>query len=66
MAKQYKKGGINREYVSEVDQFLAELENSLSSKAESKILERENYKKIFELRDKPKIHKPQNLTWKVF
>jgi hypothetical protein len=59
-------GKINREYVSEVDQFLAELENSLSSKSESKTIEHEKFKKIFEMRDKPKIKKPQDLTWKDF
>lgn len=61
-----RKGTINREYVSEVDQFLAELESTLSSKSESKTIEREKYKKIFEMRDKPKIRKPQDLTWKEF
>ena len=61
-----RQNKINREYVSEFDQFLSELESSLASKSEARTIERENYKKIFELRDKPKIKKPQDLTWKDF
>jgi hypothetical protein len=57
---------INRDFVSEADQFLSELVNSLASKSASRVLEHDSYKKLFDARDKPKVKKPQDLSWKDF
>lgn len=42
----------NRSYVSEADQFLAELEAKIGEKSQSRKKEEEKYARIFEMRDR--------------
>lgn len=53
-------------YVSEIDQFLQELNNAPWSKSNSRIEEEQKYKKIFALRDHPQTANAKELAWNDF
>jgi hypothetical protein len=57
---------ITRDYVSELDQFLQELGAMPGIKSDTRIEEEQKYKRIFALRDIPKISLPEELPWKEF
>lgn len=61
-----KKGKIKYNYVSEIDQFLKELENLPGAKSNSRIEEEQKYQRIFALRDHPQVALPEELPWKDF
>lgn len=51
------------QYVSEIDQFLQELNNA---KSNSRIEEEQKYQRVFALRDAPQAASTQELPWKDF
>ena len=53
-------------YVSEIDQFLQELNNKPGVKSTTRLDEEQKYKRIFALRDVPRINLPDELPWKEF
>lgn len=55
-----------RIYVSEIDQFLQELQTLPGVKSNSRIEEEQKYKRIFALRDIPQLNIPEELPWKDF
>ncbi len=57
---------FQRGYVSEIDQFLQELNNMPGIKSTARIEEEQKYKRIFALRDVSKINIPEELPWKEF
>lgn len=61
-----KKARIQRGYVSEIDQFLQELESLPGVKSDARLDEEQKYKRIFALRDVPQNSLPEELPWKNF
>jgi hypothetical protein len=62
----FKRQPLQKSYVSEIDQFLHELENLPGLKSDSRLAEEEKYRRIFALRDIPQASLPQELPWKNF
>lgn len=60
------KGPILRGYVSEIDQFLRELNNLPGIKSDTRLEEEQKYRRIFALRDIPQISLPEEFPWKNF
>lgn len=61
-----KRAKFHRGYVSEIDQFLQELNNLPGVKSDVRLEEEQKYKRIFALRDVPKLNLPEQLPWKDF
>lgn len=61
-----KKGKIKYNFVSEIDQFLQELNNLPGSKSDSRIAEEQKYQRIFALRDNPQLSLTIEMPWKDF
>jgi len=61
-----KKGKIRYNYVSEIDQFLQELDNLPGAKSNARIAEEQKYQRVFALRDHPQLAKSEELLWKDF
>jgi hypothetical protein len=61
-----KHGRIKHNFVSEIDQFLQELNNIPGSKSNARIEEEQKYQRIFALRDHPQVSLSEELTWKDF
>lgn len=57
---------LHNGYVSEIDQFLQELNHLPGVKSTTRLDEEQKYKRIFALRDVPKINLPEELPWKEF
>lgn len=53
-------------YVSEIDQFLQELNNLPGAKSNSRIECEQKHQRIFALRDHPQITTSEELPWKDF
>ena len=51
MSIDHTVGKLKKTYVSEIDQFLSELEKKFKTKSHSRRQEEEKYKRIFNLRD---------------
>ena len=54
------------QYVSEIDQFLRELQTLPGAKSNSRMDEEQKYRRIFAMRDNHKINLPEELPWKDF
>ncbi len=55
-----------RLYVSEIDQFLQEMQTLPGVKSNSRIEEEQKYKRVFSLRDTVQPNMPEELPWKDF
>ena len=53
-------------YVSEIDQFLHELDRLPGIKSDVRLEEEQKYNRIFALRDLTQINIPEQLPWKDF
>lgn len=53
-----------KNYVSEIDQFLAELYNMPGAKSDTRIEEEQKYQRIFALRDHPQAQLAEEVLWK--
>lgn len=61
-----KQGRRKTNFVSEIDQFLQELNNLPGAKSNTRIAEEQKYQRIFALRDNKDIHLIEELPWKDF
>jgi len=61
-----KRSKFKRGYVSEIDQFLQELNKLPGIKSNSRLDEEHKYKKVFALRDTPQASVLDELPWKEF
>ena len=61
-----KPTNFKRGYVSEIDQFLQELNKLPGIKSDSRLDEEQKYKKVFALRDLPQVITYEVLPWKEF
>ncbi len=59
-----KEKKFKRNYVSEIDQFLQELNNSPLAKSDARIEEEQKYERISKLRDKIGFSNSEELLWK--
>lgn len=57
---------FNSSYVSEIDQFLQELNKLPGIKSDERLAEEHKYQIIFALRDVPSLDIPRELAWKDF
>jgi hypothetical protein len=57
---------ILRGYVSEIDQFLRELEHLPGVKSDARLKEEQKYQRIFALRDVPQTSLQIEMPWKNF
>ncbi len=53
-------------YVSDIDQFLYELDRQPGIKSDVRLDEEQKYQRIFALRDFTQINLPEQLPWKDF
>jgi hypothetical protein len=61
-----QKSKVQRGYVSEIDQFLQELNNLPGIKSDVRLDEEQKYQRVFALRDVAQINLPEELPWKEF
>lgn len=61
-----KQGRRKTNFVSEIDQFLQELNNLPGSKSNTRIEEEQKYQRIFRLRDFSQAPPIEELPWKDF
>ncbi len=58
-----KKAKIKRNYVSDIDQFLRVINNQPGASSNARLAEEQKYRRIFLLRDTPKLPTPVELAW---
>lgn len=61
-----KRSKFKHGYVSEIDQFLQELNKLPGIKSNSQLDEEQKYKEVFDLRDIPQAKVADESTWKEF
>ena len=61
-----KRSKFKYGYVSEIDQFLQELNKLPGIKSNSRLDEEQKYKEVFDLRDIPQAKVVDESTWKEF